>query len=536
MNAQLIESSAHLVERPMSVIERASKALSKAEVEAEIKALVEQSKSIVAVTDSASREVCHQSLMVLRNMRIQTQKASKEGRDEAVQYSKAVIKIENELVALLTPEETRLAKIRDDWDAIKELEKQARIDAEIARVAALQERIAELRGCQILTPASGSALILEHIADLEKIPVDETFEEFEQQAADAKTAAIFRLNSIHAAAIVHEAEQAQVIAERAELAKLRAEAADRDRLAKEAQAKADADAQAERDRLEALSKAERAAETARQAEANRLERDRIAKEEAEQTAARERNEMAMQEIQAIHHQMIIADTGRAPYCKGGDVETLDWLIPQTEKWEITETKFGALTAMAQKTKESVLIGLRQKRVDLVQRIEDERAAEFDRQHLVDQRTENARIAAESKAALDRQAEAQRVANAAETARLAEQQAEIDRQQAALAEAQKPKPAPLEIFENKVTGETLSVAAIESPAIVTREQMLEGLLIDARYYVEIFDPIEADEISEQERLLHQIDEALPLSATPEVCAAPHCCLPAAHEGPCDDIPW
>lgn len=445
MNAQLIESNSHLVERPMSVIERASKALSKAEVEAEIKALVEQSKSIVAVTDSASREVCHESLMVLKNMRTQTQKAAKKGRDEAVQYSKAVISIEKELCALIEPEETRLAKIRDDWDAIKELEKQARIDAEIARVAALQERIAELRGCQILTPASGSALILEHIADLENIPVDETFEEFEQQAADAKTAAIFRLNSIRAAAIAHEAEQAQVIAERAELAKLRAEAADRDRLAKEAQAKADADAQAERDRLEAIAKQEREAEAAKVAEANRIERDRIAAEEA---AAK-----------------VIRDA---------------------------ETK----------------------------RLSDERA-------------ENARIARERQAELDAQAETQRVANAAEAARLAEQQAEIDRQQAALAEAQKPKPAPIEVFENKVTGETLSVA--ESPA-VTREQMLEGLLIDARYYVEIFDPIEADEISEQERLLHQIDEALPLSATPEVCAAPHCCLPAAHEGPCDDIPW
>lgn len=487
MNAMVKETSTARAERaPMAltVAERAVKVFEALPTVDDLQALAKTSATIVTITNADGREQCHSARMALKNMRLEIARTGEEGRDDAVKTSKAIIAWQKSLIALTQPEEERLGAIQEAWDDRIKAAKEAAIQAEIARVAALQERIAELRGCQILTPASGSALILEHIADLEKIQVDESFEEFRQQAADAKVAAIVRLNSIHAAAVAYEAEQAKAIADRAELAKLRAEQADRDRLAKEAQAKADADAQAERDRLEALSKAERAAETARQAEANRLERDRIAKEEAEQTAARERNEMAMQEIQAIHHQMIIADTGRAPYCKGGDVETLDWLIPQTEKWEITEAKFGALTAMAQKTKESVLIGLRQKRVDLVQRIEDEKAAEFDRQNLADQR---AALAVE---------------------------------QEALRKAQEPAP----------------VAEPVAAPIDTREQMLEALLIDARYYVEMFEPRDADESSEQERLLREIGEALPLSATPEVCAAPHCCLPAAHEGPCDNIPW
>ncbi len=225
MNAQLQTTE-------LTVIERASVALSKEVVEKKITELVQQSKSIVAVTDPESRKVCHEAIMVLKDMRVQTQKRAKEGRDEAVQFSKAVILIEKQLVGLIEPEESRLEKMRDDFDAIKEREKQARIDAEIKRVADIHERIAELRGNQSLSPASGSKLIAEHIADLEKIVVDGTFDEFQQMASDAKIAALKRLGDIHASALTHEAE-------RAELARLRAEAVERDRLAREEQAKRD---------------------------------------------------------------------------------------------------------------------------------------------------------------------------------------------------------------------------------------------------------------------------------------------------------
>ena len=107
-------------------------------------------------------------------------------------------------------------------EARKEAERQAKIAAEEKRVRDIQERIAELLGCQTLTPASGSTLIAEHIADLEGLPVDETFEEFRPQAADAKTAGLARLSTLHTAALAHEAEQARIKAERAELERLRA--------------------------------------------------------------------------------------------------------------------------------------------------------------------------------------------------------------------------------------------------------------------------------------------------------------------------
>jgi hypothetical protein len=355
----------------MSVTERAANALNQAETEEQIKALVEESKPIVAVTDSASREVCHGSLMTLKNMRILIQNRAKDGRDEAVKYSKAVIAIEKELVALITPEETRLAAIRDEWDTAKEREKEAKIAAEIARVAAIQERIAELRGCQTLSPSSGSTLIMEHIHDLDAIPVDSTFEEFEQQAHDAKIAALVRLKGILGAAVAHEAEQKKIIEERAELAKLREAEEQRQAMARAEQAEKDRLAKIESDR------SAKEADDKRKTEA-REQRERLAKEEADAKAQRDaaakadeensrRNEMAMQEVQAIHHQLMIADTGRRPYCNGGDLASIDFAIDGTEKWELTEERLGALFAMAVKTKETTLAALRQKRVDFIAR-------------------------------------------------------------------------------------------------------------------------------------------------------------------------
>lgn len=361
MNAQLIPIES------MSVAERAANALSREETETEIKALVEKSKPIVAVTDSASREVCHDSLMTLKNMRVLIEKRAKAGREEAVSYSKAVIAIEKDLVKLISPEETRLAILRDEWDSAKQREKEAAILREISRVAAIQERIAELRGCQTLSPSSGSTLILEHIQDLDAIPVDSTFEEFEQSAHDAKIAALVRLKGILGAAMAHEAEQAKIVAERAELAKLREAEEQRQAAARDEQAEKDRLALIESDRLAREAKDKRDAEALEQAEANRKERERIAKEDADAKAIRAAEDKRLADVRA---QQEAADK-------------------------------AARDAVAERL-----------RMD---------------------REENERKAAERQAELDKQAEAQRV----EAKRLADQQA-------ALTEAQKPKPEQVKV--------------------------------------------------------------------------------------------
>lgn len=207
--------------------------------------------------------------------------------DRAKRITEALEAIEGPIDQQIKAEEKR-----------KEDERQAKIDAELARVAGIQERIAELRGCQTLTVASGSALIRQHIADLNALPVDDSFAEFRQQADDAKTAGLSRLGALLDAAIAHEAEQVRIAEERAELERLRAEQARRDaedraRLAEEARIARETQ-EAERARQQA----ELAAERAEQERLAKIERDRLAAERAEQEKALAEQRRQQQEAAA----------------------------------------------------------------------------------------------------------------------------------------------------------------------------------------------------------------------------------------------
>lgn len=184
---------------------------------------------------------------------------------EAARIEGELLKIEGPIDQQIKAEEAR-----------KEAERQAKIDAELKRVADLQERIRELNGCQSLTPTSGSALIKEHLDDLEAIVIDGTFQEFQHQAEMTRSAGIGRLMGLHALACNHEAEQERLQAEREELARLR-----------EAEALRVAQENARRAEEDRIAKVARDAETARHNEQLRQQR-----EEQERVAAVERQRIA----------------------------------------------------------------------------------------------------------------------------------------------------------------------------------------------------------------------------------------------------
>jgi colicin import membrane protein len=195
-------------------------------------------------------------------------------------------RITSELEKLEQPIDDAI-KVEEDR---KEREKERRIQAELARVEALQERVAELRGCPNLTASSGSELIAGHIGDLERLLVDESLQEYQQAGADAKAAGLARLRELHAAALTHEAEQARIKAEREELAQLHAEQKKRD---DEAKALRDAEISKQNEELH-KQREEQEAEAARvraeqAAEAKRLadERVEIARQQEEIRKAQE---------------------------------------------------------------------------------------------------------------------------------------------------------------------------------------------------------------------------------------------------------
>jgi hypothetical protein len=298
----------------LTVAERAAAVFTAIPSEDDLRELAKKSLTITAITNDDGKAQCYASRMVLKNTRLAIARVGEVGREDAVQTSKAIIAIQKARIAVISPEEDRLAAIQKTWDDRIAAEKEAEIQAEIARVNAIHERLAALRGNQLLTSTSGSALIEQHIADLWKLPADESFEEFRQIAADAKTAAISRLESLLTAAVAHETEQAKIKEERAELAKLREEAAERDRLAREAQAKADAEARAERERLGEIERQRQIAEARAHAEELRLQREAMEREagenrriEAERRAEAAKAEEATRQALAAETAKLAAD-------------------------------------------------------------------------------------------------------------------------------------------------------------------------------------------------------------------------------------
>ena len=98
-----------------------------------------------------------------------------------------------------------------------------------------------------------------------------------------------------------------------------------------------------------------AAEKRKEEEAReRLAREAREKAEADAKAA---NAAALQEIQGIQQQVIIATTGRLGVRKGGTIDCIRETLAETEAWTIDE-RFGALTEAAQNAKDSAVAAIR----------------------------------------------------------------------------------------------------------------------------------------------------------------------------------
>lgn len=275
----------------LTLPQRAAVALGSAEHEAKLKDLAAKHADIVDIKNAAGREQAHGAMMVLANARISITKAGKEARDDATKFSKAVIEEEKRLIAIIEPEESRLRGMRDEWDAEREREKEAKAAAERQRIAALQERITEIRGAVAAASFCSPANVLEHIGDIERMVIDAGFEEFQGQAQLAKDETLDKLREIYAAAVAREEEAARLTAEREELERLRKEAAEREAAATAQRAEEVRRMAEERAAQEAELRAQREAQerqlAAERAESERIAREKLAAEEAELRKERE---------------------------------------------------------------------------------------------------------------------------------------------------------------------------------------------------------------------------------------------------------
>jgi hypothetical protein len=292
--------------KELTVPERAAVALGAAEHEKHLITLAKKYSDITKIANVAGRDQVHAGYMELKNARVAIEKAGKDAREDANAFQKAVIDEVKRLTAITTAEEARLQVLRDEFDAEREREKAAKAAAEKARVDGIRKRIAEMQAIPAMLVGKRSATIATAIEGLEAVEITlGSFAEFAGEAEMAKIATVAKLGEMLTAQVAHEKEQERLAEERAELERLRREAAERERQIAEARALDERLAREAREREEARLRAEREAHEAelrkeREAEQAKLaaERAEIARQQAELAAAKAEQERIERERQA----------------------------------------------------------------------------------------------------------------------------------------------------------------------------------------------------------------------------------------------
>lgn len=254
----------------------------------------------VDVSTTAGMKAAVAARAAWRDPRIAVEKARKAAKAPVLDLGKQIDAFAAGLEAQLREGESNYDDQIKAEESRKEAERAAKAKAEAERVQAHQDRIESIRMLVQQCIGDTPSEMQDTIYLLAARTIGENFEEFQGRAQQAKDETLEKLREMHAAAVAHEAEQARIkaeqeaeaariAAERAELDKLRAEAAERERVA------AAERAEAERAQAAALA-AEREAQeaelrAAREAQERELAAQRAAQAEADAKAAAERKRL-----------------------------------------------------------------------------------------------------------------------------------------------------------------------------------------------------------------------------------------------------
>lgn len=356
---------------------------------------------------------------VFRDIRVASEKARKLRKAPIIEIGKLLDSRQGEVEGATLPFETMFDDEIKAEESRKEIEKQAKLNAERERVKQIRE-IIDYGVKAYPTSAVGlsAAKIAAMLETLEAEPITlERYQEFSGEAEVVKAASIVKLREMLTAQQAHEAEAQRLAEERAALEAERRAQAERDRIAAEERA-----AQEAKDRAARLEQERRDREAREQEEADRREAQRRAQEAmdaereahearmAEQRAAADKLNAATSEIQGIQQQVIIAQMGRAGVRKGGTIECLRDTLAETEAWDIDPERFGILAGAAESAKTTAVAEIRRllteaeakEREDAEarrQREEAERAAAIEAQRIAEAAAaEAARLQAEKEAA------------------------------------------------------------------------------------------------------------------------------------------
>lgn len=290
-----------LAEQPqqLPVEVRARKALNFESVKQRVELLPERSAHITAVSSMADHADCHRHRMELKNTRCAIQRAGKDARADATAFAKAVKAAEDELVALIEPEEQRLQGLQSAFEERMAAEKAERERQEALRVARENEAFRKLLDFAVRASHKGSAQIEELLRELADFPLDDIAPERHAEAETVRAEQADKLRLMLSEAQAVEETAARLQREREELERqreqLEALRAKQEAEAKAAREAAEAELQRQRDQLEAqraeLQRQQDEARAAAEAEQRRQAEERQAAERArEEEEARQRAE------------------------------------------------------------------------------------------------------------------------------------------------------------------------------------------------------------------------------------------------------
>ncbi len=233
-------------------------------VEGLVRALAKKFDNVVYdVTTVKGMTVAKTARAELRKARSSLEDARKEEKADVLARGRYIDKRAKEILAEISKYEDPLDEQIKAEENRKENERLAKIEAERIRVETIQARITEIRNYTIVSSSRTSDEISALINGVVGISIDETYEEFQDVAQAAKEGTVSALEKLGIEAVAREEEQARIVAERAELARLRLLQEEHER---EAAIKAKAEREAEEKRIaeeRAKIEAERKAEEAR---------------------------------------------------------------------------------------------------------------------------------------------------------------------------------------------------------------------------------------------------------------------------------
>jgi hypothetical protein len=297
------------------------------QTEAELKALAEKhSTEVFDVSTAKGLAVAKEVRKTFRDLRLSIEDTRTTAKADALAYGRALDTHAKKLQSIIADAEENADKQIKAEEARKQQEQEAKERAEQEKIAKENALLEGLRQAPLDVITAGVPEIEAAIERIQGTMLDELTGQAHERGVMLKAQALEKLGSI--------------------LAGAKAQAAERARRAEE-----DAKREAEEKRA--------AKEKVDKERAEREQRDREDQERRKREEARaSKNSAAMQQIQGISQQVMIARAGRVGVRKGGTRECIVDTLKETEAWVIDEENFGDYVAHAQTVKDSAVTQIR----------------------------------------------------------------------------------------------------------------------------------------------------------------------------------